>query len=133
MTESEFRDLLTKGKSVVLPAWGDRSAPAERTRRTIQADWIKALVGADGTCACQIEIENAVIVGDLVLRGRTFRRYVIFRNCEFEGSVIFNLSHFLLSLIVTQCVMKGEWQLRGAQIDGSCEFMLCTFLSQATF
>ena len=133
MNESEVRDRLAKGRPVEFPAWGDRSDPGEREKRIVHADWIKALVGIDGACACQIQVKNAVIVGDLVLRGMTFHRYMIFENCDFEGRVILNLSHLCLSLLLTRCVLKGQWELRGAQIDGNCEFILCVFQDSASF
>jgi uncharacterized protein YjbI with pentapeptide repeats len=134
MSSLSVEQSLKVGQPVIFPPIQPGETDAQRTARTIPAQWITSLLdNADFTCALPVSVENAVIDGTIEQRGATFKQYVRFRSCEFTGKITLNFARFQRSLILEHCTFKGELALRGARVDGDLLLIGSSFTQATTF
>jgi uncharacterized protein YjbI with pentapeptide repeats len=87
--ERQILDNLRTGKPIRFPSILDFDllSLADQQARTIPVEWIAALVDENSrSVATPVEVDSAIIEGDLTLVGVTFTRDVAFSNCRFAGT-----------------------------------------------
>src|SRR5262245_4627421 len=126
--------LLAAGREVAFPPPSANETAADRTARTVPADWLADLVAnADMTCTVPITIRNAIIQGTLTCRGAVFKHYVILTDCEFDAEVTLNFSRFERSLILTGSVFRASVGARGVDVAGDLILAGSTFSDASLF
>lgn len=80
-----------------------------------------------------INIQNAVISGELDLSGRKITNDVTLLNCRFEDAVSFSHSHFANYFFIGGCEFKAPVNFTGATLAGGLGISWSTFQVSTTF
>jgi len=128
------------GEPVAFPPFSDGETADVSRRRTVEAEWIIALVDPEtGFVATPINLRNAIIAGDLPLRYVEFKAGITLANCEFQGAVDFDFATFDKSacfdgsLFAVSCsyygaVAKADLELRETRFqDLDCSYLSVAF------
>jgi hypothetical protein len=96
LTDDEKRKMLSEGTAIEFSPWSEADEHNREVldSRVIQAAWIHELVDADDMVRVPIQINNAVIRGDLRLEYATFQRSVCITNTAFDDEVDLSIATF---------------------------------------
>ena len=115
LTDEQKADALRQGTPLIFSQLTDSETEESRSKRTIKAEWIQALVSFTHSVDVPIAIRNAIVKGHLNIQYCTFALGISVVSTEFTDEIDFSFCIFQQAAQFEACLFRKQAMFQGAR------------------